>query len=203
MTKIRSFLNPGGFAAALTCLVLTACGDHGGMDSGMMSMSDAYSTGDGGPMTPDAYMMPDHDAGMPDVDAGSDGGGTCTTGCTQRDLPPPMMYVDTAMIPGCMSTLNGSRTWGSDLPSHGCATGGIFRESGTNQWLLNFGCDGAGNPPYDGIFRLGSDGAWYANRENAATENSGELRPDTSCTNMVGTFYQPGGPSMTVHYWAE
>ncbi|HVO28426.1 MAG TPA: hypothetical protein VMT81_00355, partial [Candidatus Paceibacterota bacterium] len=110
MTTIRMFLTPGGFAAALTCLVLTACGQPGSSDSGMMPMPDAYM-GDGGmPDMPDAYTMPDNDSGMPDVDAGmdADGGGSCTTGCTsQPDLPPGMTYVDSAMIPGCMTTLDG------------------------------------------------------------------------------------------------
>jgi hypothetical protein len=114
-----------------------------------------------------------------------------------------MRYVDTAMIAGCMSTLDGSHTWGSDVPSHGCSTGGIFRESGSNQWMLNFGCSGATDDPYAGIFRLGSDGTWYANREHAATQNSGSLQPNSDCTRLTGTFYHPDGSSTVHNYWQE
>ena len=206
MTTNRGYLNPGGLAAALICLVLTACGGPDPMDSG----ADAHVTppGDGGMDLPDAYVPPETDAGMPEDDSGvedEDTGGSCTTGCApQRDLPPPMTYMETAMIPACMTTLDGSRTWAKD-GVRGC-TAGVFRESGSNQWMLNFNCDGAGDPPYGGIYRLGSDGSWYANRDRAATENSGELHPDVDCTHLTGEFYHPGGTTpyrAPITYWAE
>jgi len=205
MTTIRMFLTPGGFAAALTCLVLTACGQPGSMDSGMMPMPDAGPMmGDGGPDQPDAYVPPDHDSGMPDVDAGTDGGGGCTTGCTtQPDLPPPMIYVDTAMIAGCMTSMDGAHPWATEGTT-GC-TAGVFRETGTSQWLLNFDCPGAIDEPYEGIYRLGSDGAWYAKWDQAATANHGVLHPDADCTHLSGEFYIMGEatPYRTQNYWQQ
>jgi hypothetical protein len=55
MDTTNRILNRGGFAAALICLFVSACGPNGGGDSGMMTDAGP-PTGDSGPDRPDAYV---------------------------------------------------------------------------------------------------------------------------------------------------
>lgn len=260
MDTTNRILNRGGFAAALICLFVSACGPNGGIDSGM---TDAGTPpGDSGPDMPDAYVPPDEDGGM--VDAGTptgcmrqsdcDGldqchvitpgelgvcrqlcnfepddcasdeacygintpeGGTsqvcvpvmtvaeCTAdfvsmrwpGCGERyDLPDGMSYNDAAMLAECMSTLGPSHSWATTGTS-GCFTD-LARESGTDQWLMMLDCPGAGDAPYNGLYRLGADGSFYGNCGNRTMSgeqgNCGILTPTASCRTMNGEFFRGG-----------
>ncbi|MCK9360685.1 hypothetical protein M0Q28_00455 [Patescibacteria group bacterium] len=93
MNSKNRILNRGGFTAALICLFVSACGPNGGMDSGMMTDA-GLPPGDSGPdITPDAYVPPDVDGGMPtacsrheDCESGyfcvvQDGAGACAPSC--------------------------------------------------------------------------------------------------------------------------
>lgn len=168
MTTIRMFLTPGGFAAALTCLVLTACGQPGTTDSGMMPMPDAYmAMGDGGMPMPDAYV-PDSDAGMPDGDAGTDGGGTCTADMMLNRVSPPCDPDNNPDFgPGTGPTgLEGHVGTSHDWQSPSGVFGTGLDTDPMGRIELGFHCAEAGSDPYQGFFYYSADGIWYANWVN-------------------------------------
>lgn len=203
MDSKNRILNRGGFIAALTCLFVLACGPNGGMDSGMMMTDTGTPPGDSGPdIMPDAYVPPDVDGGMIEEDGGETPAcssadiASRTPGCGEwYDLPSGMSYEDAAMLPECMATLGPGHNWATTGTS-GCPTD-IWREAGTNQWMMLISCSGIENsPPYDGVFRLGADGSFYGNFGNATMAgeagNHARLTPTASCRTLNGEFYRGG-----------
>jgi len=173
-TTNRGFLNPGGLAAALTCLVLAACGQPGSMDSGMMPMPDAHMpTGDGGMDEPDAYVPPDHDAGMPDVDAGTDGGEmtTCTADMMVMRISPPCDPDNNPDFgPGTAPTgLEGHVGVGHSWSTATSAGFGISQ--GTDpmgRTWISVPCGECGIVPDTNRFYFSADGVFYVNWVNRA-----------------------------------
>lgn len=258
MDTTNRILNRGGFAAALICLFVSACGPNGGMDSGMTDTGTP--PGDSGPDMPDAYVPPDEDGGMPDAGTPAGcmrqsecddlerchvirpgesgvcrqlcfGAGDCTSdeacygittpeggtadvcvpimaasectadhvsmrwpGCGERyDLPDGMSYNDTAMPSACATELPAARWY---YTGGGPCGGDLYREPGTDHWMLFLGCGPAAALPYNGSFRLGADGAWYSNFGNATMPgeagNHAILRPTATCRTLNGEFFRGG-----------
>ncbi|MCC6563582.1 hypothetical protein IT087_01685 [Candidatus Uhrbacteria bacterium] len=197
MNSKNRILNRGGFTAALICLFVSACGPNGGMDSGMMTDAGP-PMGDSGPdITPDAYVPPDVDGGMPDSGTVP----TCsaaevearTPGCgAQYDLLTGMSYDDAAMLAECMTTLSGS--WAT-TGAGGCPVA-LFREEGTNHLILSLDCFGSIDAPYWGQYRLAPDGRFLGNCGNrdltGEAGNCGILTPTANCRTLNGEFYRGG-----------
>lgn len=202
MDSKNRILNRGGFIAALTCLFVLACGPNGGMDSGMMMTDTGTPPGDSGPdIMPDAYVPPDVDGGMIEEDGGempacsSTDIASRTPGCGEwYDLPVGMAYSDAAMLAECMTTLAPGNRWAT-TGSSGCNTD-LARESGTNQWIMLLDCSGAGDLPYEGLYRLGADGKFYGNCGNRGMSgeqgNCGILTPSPNCETLFGEFFHGG-----------
>jgi len=198
MTTTNRFLMPGGLAAALTCLVLTACGQPGSTDSGMMPMPDAYMpTGDGG--MPDAYV-PDSDAGMPDVDAGTDAAAMmCTADMMLNRVSPPCdPDIPETLAPSsdptsCDATTGAGRVWhcGTNSAVAGRDTDAMGREG------LFMPVDGdVSTSTYADTFYLASDGNWYANWKNRMVAGHQgdhvQFVPDPGCTTGTAHRYVGG-----------
>lgn len=212
----RHLILGGGHVAALTLLLLSACGPGGGHDDSGQPIPDAGPMADSDVDMPDANVPPG-DSGDMMPDLGVDGGTvpTCspaevasrTPGCgAQYDLPAGESYHETAMNSACMTTLSTVNSWAMASMT-GCNTD-VFREPGTNQWMLNFSCPGAGAAPYYGLYRLGPGGSWYGNCGNRALPgdpgNCGILVPSPDCTSLFGEFYA-GAQTVAVRhdYWRE
>lgn len=214
MTNYDRILSPGGFAAALICLVmLTGCpGPMPGTDSGMPPDSD-------GGMPPDDADVPPPDSGMPPDDGGTGPDTSVPPTCTEEDkharrpgcgelydLFPGMTYTDSAMPSACMATLE-SDTWSSsNSPGGGCVFD-LYREEGTNHLMVYTSCFGA-EYPWDGRYRLAPDGRFMGNCGNrddiAAPEGDcGVLTPDPDCRGLNGEFYDGGEsvPTTTERAW--
>ncbi len=201
MNTIRGFLNPGGFAAVLACLFVLACGNPPGMDSGH---SDAGPPpGDTGPdITPDAYVPPDVDAGMP-VDTGvMDDAGTgmeCTPTMMEARISPPCepdlpvgLTPDNASMPAaCRTTLDGDR-WAGTLDCSGGGSTYFLDPSPMGLIEIYIGC--ATGIPFEGIYHYGRDNVFYANWKNAGlvgeAGNHARLTVNPACTGAtVEVFY--------------
>ena len=213
MQKNRMFLTPGSFMAALTCLVLAACGGPTPADSGMMPDPDAYmADGDGGMPMDDAYVPPDHDSGMPDVDAGMDAGEmtTCTSDMMVNRVSPPC---DPDTPEGVGPGTGPTGLEGHIGPGHSWNSPGTF-ETGAD-WLsdpmgrigISMPVIEAGAEPYIGWFYYGADGIWYANWRNRALPGTqgNHARITFSADHMTATLEVFDGgsdtPSMTVPLW--
>lgn len=171
MNTIRSFLNPGGFSAALICLFVAACGPNGG-NSPADGGDAGTPPGDGSMDMPDRYVPPGEDGGDPTPDAGTDSGMTaeCTAEMMATRVSPPC-DPDTPedLGPGTGPTgmesfVGAGHTWTSG--SGDCADGMETDSMGRIGLLM--GCLEANQSPYFGLFYYSTDGNWYANWRNRA-----------------------------------
>jgi hypothetical protein len=216
MTTNRSFLTPGGLAAALICLVLTACGQPGSMDSGMLPMPDAYM-GDGGPSMPDAYVPPNVDSGMPGDDAGTDAAAMmCTADMMLNRVSPPCDPDNNPDFgpgagptgleghvsgPGHVGpTWNTSTTMGFEIYLSTDAMGRIW---------ISVPCGECGIVAGTNRFYFSADGVFYVNWVNRLVPgvqgNHARITFSADHTSAVLEVFDGGSdvPSMTVTLWAS
>lgn len=186
MTNYDRILSPGGFAAALICLVmLTGCpGPMPGTDSGMPPDSDGgMPLDDGSIPPPDAHMPPDGGMDVPDT-----GMGDCTPDM-MRDRVTPPCDPDTRTGAGTGPTgLEGfvGSSWFSSSGS--CLTNMITDSMG--RIMLELPCNENRNiDPYYGVYYYDLDGDWYANYQNRATQEWSHLRVDPGPIAVVELFH--------------
>jgi hypothetical protein len=215
MQKNRMFLNPGSFAAALTCLVLAACGGPSPSDSGMMPDPDAYMAMDDGGMPMDDAYVPDHDSGMPDVDAGMDAGemGTCTSDMMVNRVSPPCDPDNNPDFgPGIGPTgLEGLVSGPGHVgPTWNTATSSfeIYQSSDSmgRTWIA-VPCGECSIVPDTNRFYFSADGVFYVNWVNRHVPGvqGNHARITFSADHMTATLEVFDGgsdtPSMTVTLW--
>jgi hypothetical protein len=180
-TKNRILVLGGGHVAALTLLLLSACGPGGGHDDSGQPIPDAGPMADEGVDMPDANVPPG-DSGdmMPDLgtDAGVD---ECTAEMLLNRVTPPC-DPDT-------------RTGAAPGPTgmEGLVGPGMRWFDGTEDCTTNTGADAMGrvwlvmacsaygtvDAPFVGTFYYDLDGKWYFNWKNRSQQVSARMSFDT------------------------
>ncbi|TSC62369.1 MAG: hypothetical protein G01um1014106_633 [Parcubacteria group bacterium Gr01-1014_106] len=214
----RHLILGGGHVAALTLLLLSACGPGGGHDDSGQPIPDAGPMADADVDMPDANVPPGdggEDLGtMPDL--GVDSGMVCTDEMRlnrisppcEPDLPPdiPIEVARAAadFPAACRTTLNGD-LWGPG----GCST---YISDMSPMGLIEIGI-GCGVLGYDGngVFHYGRSGVFYANWGNAAVPgaqgNHSRLTVTPDCANATEERFVGGNttevPDSVVSVWRQ
>jgi hypothetical protein len=177
----RFLIIGGGHVAALTLLLLSACGPGGGHDDSGQPIPDAGPMADGGVDMPDANVPPG-DSGDMMPDLGTDGGvDECTAEMLLNRVTPPCdpdTRTGAAPGPTGLEGLVGPGTRWFDGTSN-CTTNTGVDAMGRVWLVMECGAYGTVPASFVATFYYDLDGLWYANWRNRAQQMSARIGFDS------------------------